>query len=363
MIHYVVGRNLGHLTRCVANVSEFAALSKEPVKIYTFADSHHWLRSNLPKVQIKSFSKQELTDSFHKLMKANLMLHDWREEMKKLKELREGNGPIICGVYHSDIAKSHKDTEWTIKFKQQIQYLSNKTTDVFFHINLTQPDVIPNLSTKYVPIPLIARQMTLSPEEVKNILGIPQNEPFILVQMGGGIGKYRYQFIKEWYEKVNKLRIPYRIVVANQLEGAAFHFHKRITQAPLFTNGRELVNAAAMVISKPGMGILMDCISTGTPLLALPADTKEREVKNMMLQKLVGNDVCLASQKFSSSDLALRIEQVLTHTPRFENAFKKVPINGAEIIAKSMKLLSGRTLDELPDLYEKVLGLSPFKIR
>ena len=116
-------------------------------------------------------------------------------------------------------------------------------------------------------------------EQVKQQLGIPADQPFILVQMGGGVGKYRYLFMDEWYEKINQLQTSYRIVVANQLAGVDFIFNDHIIQAPLFENGCNLINAADLVISKPGMGILMDCITTGTPLLALPADTKETRSK------------------------------------------------------------------------------------
>lgn len=362
MIHYIVGRNLGHLNPCVANVSRFRSISDETVKIYAFPHTHAWLRSNLRKAEIQPFDKQKLNSQKMKLLKSNLIIHDWREEVQKLKEFRRGNGPIIGGIYHSDISDSKADTDWTLKFKNQLLYISQKSTDIFFHINLAQPKVIPKLSTRYVPIPLIARNLTMQPDQVKKLLGIPRNEPFILIQMGGGVGKYRYKYMKEWYEKVNQLRVPCRIVVANQLEGVNFKFKNHITQAPLFKNGRDLVNAASVVISKPGMGILMDCISTGTPLLALPADTKEREVKNMMLEDLVGSDICRASNRFSPRDLAKRVDEILHHRSDFVTAFREVPQTGADIIAKSMKLLSGKTLKELPDLHEKILTLTPFKV-
>lgn len=358
MIHYIVGRNLGHLNRCVANISKFNRISKESVKVYVFNNKHYWLKSNLPNLKIRPFDKRKLTK---KLLKADLVIHDWREEVQKLKEMREQKGPIIGGIYHSDLSVSGKDTDWTRKFKRQIHEISQKTTDIFFHINLTQPKEIPKLSTQYVPIPLIAREIKMQPSKVKERLGIPKNEPFILVQMGGGIGKYRYKFMEQWYNIVNQLQIPYHIVVANQLGGVDFKFKNHIIQAPLFENGRELVNAASTVISKPGMGILMDCISTGTPLIALPADTKEREVKNMMLRDLIGNEMCLATNKFSAKELAKRTEEVLKNKSHYKKVFEKVPQNGSEVIAKSIKLLSGHSLTELPDIYKKILKFTPFK--
>lgn len=363
MINYIVGRNLGHLNPCVANVSKFMKLSREPIQIHAFAHTHAWLRSNFSKAKIEAFSRQKLKENMKFMLKQNLIMHDWREEVHLLKANRERKGPIIGGIYHSDLSVSGNDTELTRKFKRQIREIAQKSTDIFFHINLTQPKEIPKLSTHYVPIPLIARSITENPSQVKKKLGIPVNEPFILVQMGGGVGKYRYKYMNEWFEKVNSLKTPYRIVIANQLEGVQFKFKRSITQAPLFENGRDLVNAASMVISKPGMGILMDCISTGTPLLVLPADTKEREVKNMMLKDLVGSKICLASNKFSTNDLAARIDEIFKESGRFEKAFRSVPKTGSTIIAKSMKLLSGHSLSDLPELYHKILELSPFKVK
>ncbi|MEM1506122.1 glycosyltransferase [Domibacillus sp. 8LH] len=283
--------------------------------------------------------------------------------MKETKNHRKGQGPIIGGIYHSDMSVSDEDTDQTKKFKEQIRAVSQRSTDIFFHINLTQPKEIPELTTLYVPIPIIARDITMHPEQVKSRLGIPTDEPFILVQMGGGVGKFRYHYMDEWYEKINQLKATYRIVVAGQLEGADFPFNPKIVQAPLFENGRELVNAADLVISKPGMGILMDCISTGTPLLALPADTKEREVKNMMLKELAGDDSCVAEHDMPLPELEARIKQMISQKQYYEAAFSKVPHHGADIVAQSMKMLSGKSLVDLPDIYEQILKLTPFQVK
>ncbi|MCO7175205.1 glycosyltransferase [Sporolactobacillus kofuensis] len=360
MIHYIVGRNLGHLNPCVANLTKFSKISDEPVKLFSFRNTHEWLRANFPQGNIhRSINLQKKADI---LLNANLVMHDWRDEVQQLKQERTGEGPVIGGIYHSDLSVHREDTDWTRKFKRQIRDISQKSTDIFFHINLTQPQEIPQLSTLYVPIPIIARDVTMAPDQVKQLLGIPKEEPFLLVQMGGGVGKYRYLYMDEWYEKINQLKTPYRIVVANQLNGVDFTFNSSIIQAPLFDNGRNLINAADLVISKPGMGILMDCISTGTPLLALPADTKEREVKNMMLRELVGDDLCLARNSLKPKELAAQIEALMAQKEQIKKVCGKIPQDGADVIAKSMKLLSGHNLKELPEIYQDILKMTPFSI-
>jgi UDP-N-acetylglucosamine transferase subunit ALG13 len=360
-IHYIVGRNLGHLNRCVANLIRFRKMSRDTVKIYTFSHSHPWLRANLPKGKIRKLPS--LRKKAQTLLQANLIMHDWRDEVRCLKSARIGNGPIIGGIYHSDLSTSSAETGWTKKFKEQIKEVAQSSTDIFFHINLNQPKDIPSLSTLYVPIPLIAREITMQPKEVKKCLEIPANEPFILINMGGGVGRYRYRYINEWYEKINRMKTPYRIVVASQLGKMDFSFRNGIVQAPLFNNGRNLVHAADLVISKPGMGILMDCITTGTPLLALPADTKEREVKNMMLRDITGDDLCLATNRQSHEDVARVVEEILKRTRHYRSVFEKVPQNGGDVIAQSMRLLSGVGLKDLPDVYGEISKITPFSVK
>lgn len=361
MIRYFVGRNLGHLSRCVASLGRFQKISKQKVKIYAFPHSHEWLRSNLTGCRVRNFSTQKIQKQKRLLLDSKLIMHDWRREIEILKKERGKKGPIIGGIYHSDLFVSGKDSLWTALFKRQVHAISQKTTDVFFHMNLTPPTRIPKLSTFYLPVPIITREITLSPQAVKMKLGVPANEPFILIHMGGGVGPYRYKFISEWYEKIKKLRTPYRIVVIRPFGEKKQKFPKGIIQTSLFENGRDLVNAAELVISKPGMGIMIDCISTGTPLLALPADTKERKVKNMMLQDLIGSDVCVASSWFSAKDLSHCINDVLEQTPYIRQAFQMIPQNGAEVVANCMKLLSQHRIKDLPDLYPQLLAMTPFK--
>lgn len=361
MIKYIVGKNLGHLSRCVGIIEKLKHSDKKKVKVYAYKHSHRWLDPNLSGVKIERIDQFSYKKNSKNFLKADVIVHDWRGQVKYIKERRRKEKCIIAGIYHSDMDKYEDETRLTKKFKKQIKDISQKTTDIFFHINLQQPDEIPKLSTLYVPIPLITREVNMKPSKVKKKLGIKKEEPFILVQMGGGVGRYRYKFIEKWYKKINNLHIPYRIVIANQFEDTKIDFRKGIIRAPLFKNGVDLVNAASLVISKPGMGILTDCISTSTPLLSLPADTKERKVKNMMLDDLLDSDICLANKKFSPKDLARRIEDIMYYEEYIQRTFRRIPQNGAEVMAKSLKILNNGSRKNLPNLHKKILKLTPFK--
>ncbi|MBP1932978.1 hypothetical protein [Ammoniphilus resinae] len=364
MIRYIVGRNLGHLCRSVANVQKWQEKNnkKVPVEVHAFKHAHQWLRKNLPETKIKAFNKEAFQKYSKLFLKADLIMHDWRKEVAMLKNARGKQGPIIGGVYHSDLFVNGDDSDWTARFKEEVHEISEKTTDVFFHMNLTQPERIPKLSTFYLPIPIISRELTLSPRKVKEMLGMAVDEPFVLIHMGGGMGPFRYKYMEEWFEKIKELKTNYKIVVASQFGEVIGKFPKQIIQAPLFGNGSDLIYAADLVISKPGMGIMIDCIATGTPLLALPADTKERQVKNMMLRDLIGSDLCLVPHQATAKELSRQIDWVAALSSQIQAIFQQIPKNGAEVVAECMKLLSRHRLKELPDLYPRLQTLTPFSV-
>jgi len=363
MISYIVGRNFGHLNRAVATIEKFYEINNEKIRIYTFPHSFSWIKKNIPNVELDYFKKYKEYERLHKEMSdSSLILHDWRPEVAKLKTAGDEYKGIIGGIYHSELMISEDDDSKTRHFKELVRETANHTTDIFFHINLYQPTVLPKLSTLYVPIPLVTREITMNKNEVKEILGLSHDEPFVLIQMGGGVGPSKYKFIAEWYEKINHLRLPMRIVVAHQFEGLDFPFREDIIQAPLFYNGINLVNAAELVISKPGMGILSDAITTKTPLLLLPPDDEERKAKHDLLRKIVKSEIGTIEPSFSPKDLQNRIEEILDEKTKIEETFGKVPHHGADIIAQAIQVLCGKPLKELPLLYDEVLKLTPYSV-
>lgn len=366
MIIYVVGRNFGHLSPCMAVIDAFQKIDREKIAIYAYKSTHRWLGKNISgdRVKIKTFTRAGMKNKKKKILaRSRLIFHDWREEVAYLKQARSKDRPIIAGMFHSDLAITKQDNKKTRKFKRQVVEIADKTTDIFFHMNITPPRKKPNMKAKYVPIPIVARKPDMSVAKVKKKLGIPEHEPFILVQMGGGTGPYKYKYIEEWYKKLNALKLDYHIVITSPLKGdTKFPFKKHIRVAPVFSNGANLVNAAEMVISKPGRGIIYDCIALRKPLLLLPADTKERQVQNMMVKKLLKTNLCLAEKDMSSKKLEKRINQILKKKERFAEKFAKIPTNGAEIVAQSLALLKGKSVKDLDKQYKKILELTPFKV-
>ncbi|RKD24581.1 hypothetical protein BEP19_09395 [Ammoniphilus oxalaticus] len=368
MISYVVGRNFGHLSRCVPNVRYLKKKGKR-VTVYSFGGVHRWLRSNLGSsaTKLRPCSGKQIKGVHRKrLLRSRLIVHDWRKEMKPLKSIPKKRRPIICGIYHSDLKIRKSDSKRAIKFKKEVIRDANQTTDVFFHMTLGQPSYIPKMKgTRYVPIPLIVRPISQSAQKVKRKLGLKPNERFILVQMGGGKGKYRYQHINQWYKRIDRLKTKHRIVIAGQLNrGKGYSFkNKRIIKAPLFPNGRDLINAAHIVISKPGMGVLTDCIASKTPLLMLPADSRERVVKNDMLRRLIGSNMCILRNGMSTRQLQKRINKVDKNRKRYTRAYSKVRVNGAQVIGKALLQLYKKKPTHVKKLYPRLLKVTPYSVK
>jgi len=99
---------------------------------------------------------------------------------------------------------------------------------------------------KVTDIPMIARRADRSREDTRRLLGIPGDRPFVLASFGGyGVD------------------IPF---------DEAAHRERLTIMSPMTTvtpplRYPDLVGAADAVISKPGYGIVSECVANGTPLL------------------------------------------------------------------------------------------------
>jgi hypothetical protein len=95
-------------------------------------------------------------------------------------------------------------------------------------------------------IPFIARRSTRDPADTRRQLGIADDRPFVLAAFGG-----------------YGLDVPYAAIAES--EGLTVLSPGTVLPAP-FTY-QDLVAAADVVISKPGYGIVSECVANGTALL------------------------------------------------------------------------------------------------
>jgi L-arabinokinase len=102
------------------------------------------------------------------------------------------------------------------------------------------------MSTVMVDIPFIARRATRDRSETRRTLGVPDHRPFVLASFGA------YGLAAE-YEAIGRAQHLTVLAPRAQLDGGLLY--------------PDAVAAADVVITKPGYGIVSECIAGNTPLL------------------------------------------------------------------------------------------------
>jgi L-arabinokinase len=97
-----------------------------------------------------------------------------------------------------------------------------------------------------VDIPFIARRSTRNPAETRRALGVPDDRPFVLASFGAYGLDVEYQEIA----RAQQLTV---LSPRAELDGGLLY--------------PDAVAAADLVITKPGYGIVSECVANGTPLL------------------------------------------------------------------------------------------------
>jgi UDP:flavonoid glycosyltransferase YjiC (YdhE family) len=95
-------------------------------------------------------------------------------------------------------------------------------------------------------IPFIARRSVRDPEETRRVLGVSHGRPLVLASFGG-----------------YGLRLPYDVIA----ESGRLTVIASPRQTPHGTSYPDLVAAADVVVSKPGYGIISECVANDTALL------------------------------------------------------------------------------------------------
>ncbi|MFS0918606.1 hypothetical protein [Brevibacillus sp. 179-C 1.1 NHS] len=354
MISFVVGRGMGHLGRCIS-ITEQLQQQRLPIHVFAFRETHGYLSKNLHNdIQLQTFKSKKFEDG----KRTTLLINDWRSDVPRFRsEGKVGGDTKLVTLYHSDFVIGKNDSAPMQEYKNRIIEIANQS-DIFLHMNLLPPkETHPKMNCIYIPIPLITREISQSQEEVRRMLGLRQNESFILVHMGGGLAN-RYEQIVKWYDQINSLAGRYRFVIAGQLADEDYQFDEKIIKAPLIPNGKNLVQAASLVISKPGMGILGDCISTGTPLLFLPPDDAEREQKIDMLREIANSDKVVIH---TPEEIVPKIEYAFANKDVIEKRFRLIPTNGAEVASKIIEMAYRIPLSKLQKRQGDLLRLTPFR--
>ena len=95
-------------------------------------------------------------------------------------------------------------------------------------------------------IPFIARRSVRDPEETRRVLGVSDGRPLVLASFGG-----------------YGLQLPYDVIA----QSGRLTVVTPPREAPHGLSYQDLVAAADVVVSKPGYGIISECVANDTALL------------------------------------------------------------------------------------------------
>ncbi|MGE4284676.1 MAG: hypothetical protein AB7G87_13360, partial [Clostridia bacterium] len=366
MITSLLNSGFGHSVRFIAMVENLRKNTDKPIACLAPDCMLKFLSTNVSPYKCEVYNlfhyyslvkktakqvKKNISPTDKKILKrlhsTSVFINDFFANNSNLKRMFSEKS-ISCCLYHGDINTQADDDKKTASFKQMVRQTANQH-DIFFHINLQRPPILPDMNCIYIPIPIISRQMTIDKQTVNTMLGLPPKEKFILIHGGSAVMENVYSGLYNFYNAVNHLKTEYRIVVASGLENNKFPFHPGIIKAQLFNNGTDLVNASEMVISKPGMGILQDCISTKKPLLFLPEDFTERKLKVDLLNKLMSGSLPII-KKLNTENLDAAIKECLKITELYDEVYSRLPVNGAQVLAKSVDLLKYTHKNQIRDI-------------
>lgn len=174
-------------------------------------------------------------------------------------------------------------------------------------------------------IPLIARRAQVDAREVRERLGIEENRLLVILSFGG------FSLGEEYYRKL--LEIDECVWLASERIGFALPGLRNVRREELAELGLgypDLVAAAEAVITKPGYGIISECIANQTKMLYTSrGEFREYPVLVEGIRKYLPSG-------FISREKLLRggIREELFRLLEAPAAFPPLPVNGAQTVAE-----------------------------
>ena len=199
--------------------------------------------------------------------------------------------------------------------------------DVLYRLPFHSPDADAfSAFTRLEDVPLIARRATRARCEVRAELGLPAQARVVLLSFGGfaargldlgALGEWaRYTFVLTPPVALSATDLPANVVALNR--------------SP--SDYVSLVGASDVVVTKPGYGIVADCLANRVALLFTDRGPfREYDVLAEQLPRLghaqyIPRDALLAGQLGPSLDALFASQAVWTD----------LPIHGAEVVASHM---------------------------
>ncbi len=174
-------------------------------------------------------------------------------------------------------------------------------------------------------IPLIARRARVGAGEVRKRLGLENNRPLVILSFGG------FSLGEKYYRKL--IEIEDCLWLASEQVGFDLPGLRNVGREELGRLGLgypELVAAAEVVITKPGYGIISECIANRTKMLYTSrGEFREYPVLVEGIKKYLPAGF-ISREKLLSGDIREELSRLL----KAPAGFPPLPVNGAEAVAE-----------------------------
>lgn len=386
-LNYLVNSStgLGHCSRLIAILEALATLGDNfQVRVFRHPAAAWYLdalASTMPHVQTYPLSyrsnyddnafnpeavyAQERAEQFfddnaaieRQLLDADLYLTDWLGQVVFIRERRRGDAsqPFIAGIYHSDVWPQDHDSIGVRNWKRSSAHIVESALDLFFHVAPSIPSQPYPWTVPSLPVPIVARQVN---ERYPLSQYLARGIPYGVVNMGYAEISASYQG-KSYVDHVIR-HMPFDTVIVLSGEAQAREENregKRVIWLEKRINGHEVVAASSLVVTKPGMSIISECIAGSVPIAILPPDRSERVLKVELLQEILGAAPPIIGG-FDDAALEEGMASAQQRAPAVQQTFASVPTVGAQVIAMCLIELTRSKLKLNPRSFQAMLDLS-----
>jgi L-arabinokinase len=155
--------------------------------------------------------------------------------------------------------------------------------------------------TRVVDLPFIARHATRDPDDTRRVLGVPAGKRLVLPSFGG----HGLEGLQDALERLDP---------STSLRASGYEVLFEFDEQKLYADGyryEDLVRAADVVVTKPGYGIIAECLANDTALLYtdrgnfIEYDVLVAAMPRFLRTQFISNDDLLAGRWKEHLDVLL----------------------------------------------------------
>ncbi len=332
VLFYISGHGLGHVSRAIELIEALTALDRE-LHIVVRTNAHPWAFDGVRgrRVEVHSLDVDPgvvQLDSLHidedettRRAAAFYRTFDRRVE-REAEHLRQlGAALVISDISPLGIAAAHQagipsvavanfTWDWIYRYYQRFERMAPGVVETIaaayaqadMALRLPIHGGFDSMSAITRDIPFIARRSVHDPAETRRLLGVDGGGPIVLSSFGG-----------------YGIELPYDRIAASGLTVLA------PAHPPPGLRYEDLVAAADVVVTKPGYGIVSECVANSTAILYTSRgrfaeyEVMLAEMPRMLRCRYIEQDALLAGRWTEAIEALLRQPPAAEH-PRVDGA-------------------------------------------